>query len=297
MKFFLQSPKWGETTILRQSEYFSGHVSGAQWSPMQQGNYDWLLCEDPDKLPANLKSLGRDQRVFVMAENPKVWRPAQDYLEQFGVVISPFELQVPNGVRFIQTQPSIAWFYGIAFQTNCGLLHKPTRKAMELSEMRSRFPRPKSKLISCIVSGKAGLPGHQWRIAVAQELKATFGSKIDLFGFGHQPIADKAEALDDYIFTVVIENDSSPHYWTEKLADSLIAGCIPIYSGASLVSSYFPFDFPQLQFGCNPKRAVQDIKRIVDAYSPAAESLHKARDLILGHYNILCYLPHLLESM
>ena len=35
------------------------------------------------------------------------------------------------------------------------------------------------------------------------------GSACDIFGFGHNPIADKRDALDPYMFHLCIENESS----------------------------------------------------------------------------------------
>lgn len=94
---------------------------------------------------------------------------------------------------------------------------------------------PKTKLISIIASGKKEAPGHRLR----HEVIAKFGSQIDAFGRGYNPIESKLEGLKDYAYTIVIENEKSEGWFTEKLIDAMQCGCIPIYWGAPDIYSYF----------------------------------------------------------
>ncbi len=55
------------------------------------------------------------------------------------------------------------------------------------------------------------------------------------------PIDSKLTALSQYKFSICYENAKDiPGYITEKILDSLAAGCIPVYWGAPNVSEYFP---------------------------------------------------------
>ena len=119
--------------------------------------------------------------------------------------------------------------------------------------------------------------------------------EIDIYGFGHKPIRDKSEALDKYKFSIVIENDSSPHYWTEKLSDCLIAKTIPIYSGASLASDYLSLQIPSIPFGCDPNKAISIIKDHISKCTISLADLESARNKILDDYNMLEYLPYLVS--
>jgi hypothetical protein len=49
----------------------------------------------------------------------------------------------------------------------------------------------------------------------------------------------KIDFLKDYKFNISFENSSNPGYCTEKIINSMFAGCIPIYWGDPLVSNDF----------------------------------------------------------
>ena len=68
--------------------------------------------------------------------------------------------------------------------------------------------------------------------------------------FGHKPfpsyrgeIKDKGEILRRCKFSYCYENSRDlPNYITEKMLDSLVSGCVPIYWGADNVLEYIPAD-------------------------------------------------------
>ncbi len=54
-------------------------------------------------------------------------------------------------------------------------------------------------------------------------------------------VASKLETLHKYRFSICYENVRDfPGYITEKIFDSFFAGCIPVYWGASNISTYIP---------------------------------------------------------
>ena len=95
--------------------------------------------------------------------------------------------------------------------------------------------RPKTKLVSAISSNKSWLPGHKKRLDFLNNLP----SDVDLFGRGFREIEKKEEGLDDYMFSVAIENDVYPSYFTEKILDCFATGTVPIYFGDRGVSNFF----------------------------------------------------------
>ena len=44
------------------------------------------------------------------------------------------------------------------------------------------------------------------------------------------------------MFSIIVENIRAPYYFTEKLIDCLLTGCIPIYWGAPNIGKYFNLD-------------------------------------------------------
>lgn len=81
----------------------------------------------------------------------------------------------------------------------------------------------KTKNISLICGPKESMPGHKLRHAVAEE----FGDQIDVYHNNY----NKLETLAPYRFSIVIENERTPGFFSEKLIDCLSVGTIPIYWG------------------------------------------------------------------
>lgn len=100
----------------------------------------------------------------------------------------------------------------------------------------------KTKGCSLILSGKKSFPGHVLRHQI--QSVSNLQSGIDFYGWGSPGghIPDKIVALKDYMFHVTIENIKAPHYFTEKLIDCLLTGCVPIYYGAPNIGDYFNID-------------------------------------------------------
>ncbi len=86
---------------------------------------------------------------------------------------------------------------------------------------------PKTKAISIIASDKRETEGHCLR----HEVIAALGNKVDVFGRGYNPIPSKLEALKDYQYSIVIENESTDGFFTEKIIDCFMTGTFPIYWG------------------------------------------------------------------
>lgn len=94
---------------------------------------------------------------------------------------------------------------------------------------------PKSKLVSLISSNKGWTEGHKRRLKWVEKFK----DKVDLYGRGFNEIAKKEDGLADYMFSIVIENDSYPTYFSEKLLDAFITDTIPVYYGAPDIGDHF----------------------------------------------------------
>lgn len=52
------------------------------------------------------------------------------------------------------------------------------------------------------------------------------------------PFADKTPLFES-MFSIIVENDYQPHYFTEKLVDALRSYTVPIYFGATNIGKYF----------------------------------------------------------
>ena len=99
--------------------------------------------------------------------------------------------------------------------------------------------------------------------------------KVDLYG----PISGKAfkgskyELLSRYRFNLCFENSMFPGYYTEKLLQSWVGGCIPLYYS----DPWFHQDF-------NPKAAINRINfATLDDFSEFVRSVYGSRELIDGY--------------
>ena len=96
----------------------------------------------------------------------------------------------------------------------------------------------KSKNVSHIFSSKRDLEGHRFRHEIAQKLDG-----FDCFGRGTaNPLEYKSDALNDYRFSIIVENNRAPNYFTEKILDCFACRTIPIYWGAPNVNEFFDMD-------------------------------------------------------
>lgn len=93
----------------------------------------------------------------------------------------------------------------------------------------------KSKLVSIIASNKTQTNGHRLRHSIINQSIIP----MDTFGHGYKPIDNKIVALKDYMFSLIIENDESSNWFTEKIIDCLTTGTVPVYWGCDNISDYF----------------------------------------------------------
>lgn len=115
----------------------------------------------------------------------------------------------------------------------------------------------KTKEVSCITSTKAFLPGHRTRLELVEQIQ----HRVDLYGRGIKEIPSKLEALKEYRYSVVIENDTSENYYTEKLTDCLLTGTIPIYYGCPNIGEFFDIA------GILTFNTVEELNQILDRVS------------------------------
>jgi glycosyl transferase family 10 (putative fucosyltransferase) len=89
--------------------------------------------------------------------------------------------------------------------------------------------------VSHIYSGKKFMQGHQLRHEIARDFPG-----IHHYGHGSKkPLANKADGLLGYGFSIVVENDRAYNYFTEKLIDCFACGTIPIYWGCPNIGKFF----------------------------------------------------------
>jgi len=145
--------------------------------------------------------------------------------------------------QFYSNAPRVLDRYNKIFTSNESLLRLDSRFVgpIPLGMIWIKEPKihVKTKRISMISSNKAMVPGHLYRLYWAEKLK----NQVDMFGRGFNEIDSKEEGLNEYMFSVAIENCgfgmTSKNYFTEKILDCFATGTIPVYFGCSNIPDYF----------------------------------------------------------
>jgi hypothetical protein len=156
----------------------------------------------------------------------------------------------------------------------------------------------KEKLLSVVCSDQTWLPGHKLRFAFVNKLIGHFKDKIDVFGRGFNPIDDKFDALAPYKYSVSIENNCIPGYFTEKLTDCLLTNTMPIYYGCPDLENYFNVKSFEYIDPLDYLGSIKKIEKLIeeDYYSKAASFIELEKIKYLNQYHIFNKLPQIIES-
>lgn len=230
--------------------------------------------------------------ILITGEPPSLKRYDRRFLAQFGLVVTCHEnLEHPN---VMLRQPGLPWHVGRRQRGHVNLgfgLGYDQQKHIGLP--------PKDRMLSVICSTVEVSDGHRRRNRFVEALQARFGDRIDVFGRGRREIEDKWEALGPYKYTVVLENSSYPHYWTEKIADAFLAGAFPFYFGCPNLADYFPAGAFQPIDLEDMDRAMDmaEVRIREDAYTHARAELRRAKELVLDEYNLFALMADLCDGL
>ncbi len=205
---------------------------------MNSREYDWLVVyHDLPKSGALLSqeklACPQEQTILLTAEPSTITALGPAYLRQFGYILTFQEPWAVKHPKVVFHPPGLMWFYGIPFDGG---------QVLSWDQMAAMPPLPKKNMISTVCSERAGKTTlHADRVDFTWKLKK-FLPELDIFGHGVNPMNDKAEALDSYMFHIVVENHIYKHHITEKLPDAFLGYTLPFYHGAPNASDYFPKD-------------------------------------------------------
>lgn len=109
-------------------------------------------------------------------------------------------------------------------------------------EMQEGLYRTKDRDLSILSSDKVMCELHRFRLELArmckeEKLADTFG-RFD----GGAYVESVDETLNRYRFSLIIENDVSDYYFSERLTSCFAAQTIPVYLGARKIGEFFDTD-------------------------------------------------------
>lgn len=270
----------------RQTPGNSGRWGNCQFLfDLDEQEYDWLVVIDDvnRKLNAEPERLRcpPENTILVTTEPATITRYGKAFAAQFGQVLTSQEPDALPHKNRIYSHTGNLWFHGKTYD--------------ELADEALI----KTASISTVCSAKQQKHTiHAQRYAFTQKLKAAL-PELDIFGHGVQYIEHKYEALSPYRFHLAIENHIAPHHWTEKLADPLLAGCVPIYYGCPNATDYFPPNsFIAIDIN-NEDEAIETIKAAITTageYERRLEAVQEARRRVMHEYNLLSMLAERIEQ-
>ena len=213
------------------------------------------------------------------------------YLEQFQLQYGCYET---FNMNYTNTFPFLPWM--INYKSNSSIFSQTGKNVEELRNLKSI---KKNRNISVICSNKKITDNHKMRFEFTRKLKGYFGSDLDWYGVGENPIDSKWEGLKDYKYHIIIENGQKTNLISEKLFDSYIGLSFPIYFGAPNTTEYFSKNsFATIDLN-NFKDSVNTIKDVIqnNTYENNIENIYNSRDLVLGDYNFLNRLSKIIEDI
>lgn len=171
-------------------------------------------------------------------------------LEKYGLLIESRQI-VPDNYKIFEKHRGLEKEFNAIFTYDGELLNKlPNAKFLPGCanvwygrshngfEWDAECYKKKNKAISIVSSDKRMCHLHEVRIKLSKYCKK--GNLADTFGTfdgGSMCLID--DSLRDYRFSIIIENDVSDYFFTEKITNCFASQTIPIYLGAKKINNFF----------------------------------------------------------
>ena len=249
-------------------------------------DWDLVVVYEGVKQPVNFRCK-KGNLIFISGAPPMSRVYPKAFLAQFDTLITQHpKLRHPDNRQY---QPCMNWHLSLSFKEN---------KYLDgYADYISMKPLQKNKNISMITSSKRMMPGHGRRMKFVEALREQLGNNIELFGQGIKFVDCKTEAINDFRFTISVENSQIPNYWTEKFSDPILAYTVPFYCGCTNIGKYFPEDcYIPIDIN-NKEKAIAKIKEILanpqKEYDKRLPALIEARNKILDEYNLFAVIDRM----
>lgn len=247
-------------------------------------DYDYLAVIDNIHYPFKTHC-PRSRRFVFLGEPPSVRKYSKAFIRQFGHIHTCIRNRYTDAT-VINSFPALPWMVGYSQKEGSNLAGLQG-KYMTYNDFLTLPDNPQRKDKACIItSSKTMTEGHRRRVQFVTQVLADQVPYIDIYGNGYNHIDDKMDALYHYKYALIIENCNYPDYWTEKLADCILAGCYPIYCGAPNISKYFNEGITIADI-TNYHETLHLLKTLIDndTYNTSREAMQRNKLKVLNHYN------------
>lgn len=247
----------------------------------------WVVCRPEGLVQPESTHCDPNHVVYISTEPTEdVGKITTDYLNQFShLILCDRKIQHTN----IKYATGLTWWVGLNVRHEKEIHNFSLKYELDYDSLKAMECPEKIGRISVVLSKKSFLEGHKKRLDFLTKLmEQPIGEYIDVFGGGFNPILDKWDVIAPYKYHLVLENDVTPDYWTEKLADAFLGFTYPIYYGCPNINDYFSpeslyvIDIDDVEGTSN--KLLELIK--LDAYANHVVSIEESRNKVLDDYNI-----------
>jgi hypothetical protein len=239
----------------------------------------WIALESIPERESVLMPQGH--AIIVLSEPEYVRSYSQGYLGQYDWILT-WRDDIP-GTNVIHSHCLDGWWV------------KRTYDQLKNDTVR------KTGLLSVVASDKTALEIHRQRFAFVNRLIGHFKDKIDVYGSINGPASychDKYVALAPYKYSIAIEADRFPDYWTEKIADCYLCETMPIYCGCPNITDYFSAEsFVPIDL-LDYKASIRAIEAAIEgnAYEKGRQRILESKHRVLDEYQVYPHLVRILEK-
>ena len=255
------------------------------------GDYQFILggeCKEADYVvilenilkPLQIRCNPGNVLLFT-GEPPSVKSYPHDFLSQFAHIYT-CQQNLSSMSNTTITYPALPWMLSCNFYDDSNTSHNRFNYFDPISH-ENRLNK-----ICLFTSNKKFCKGHCDRIHFALELKKRLPDVVDIFGSGFEQVNNKVDELARYKYSIVIENSSYPYYWSEKLADTLLAETVPLYFGDPLIHQLFSADEVLDIDIFNIDEAVEKVNQLLNSnyYDEHEDFIVSAKEKVLYEYNM-----------
>lgn len=252
----------------------------------------WLIIEDVDDDDTDCR-VPSESVIFLSAETS--WPPGfydtnargRAFLDQFAWIYTCHDIYRANVTADF---PFLPWMVNANHGPSVSSPHE--RNVNQLAAMHEVT---KTRDLSVICSQQSLTATHRMRLRFVEALKEHFGDRLDWYGNGVQPIAEKWDGLAPYKYSIAIENHVAWNVATEKIWDPYLSLTFPVYAGAPNIGEVVPEEsFLAIDVKDFPG-SVEKIESLLadDPYESLLPALRNARDVVTGPMNLYSRLANI----
>ena len=251
--------------------------------------YDWLVVFDemPDEDRGTFRKgceelkCPREHTILCTWEPTSVKNYSKAYTRQFAHYLSNRPPEAEKHPHYHLGRGYYPWFYGRLYDETAGMA--PPEKTLGISAICSAKVMKRTQ--------------HYARFKLLEGLKARVPG-LEWWGHGVRDFDWKYKLLDPYKYHVAVENHIAPYHWSEKLADSILGGCLTFYAGDPDIAETLPEGAIIPIPIDDPVRAAEIINTAManGEYEKRRGAIAEARRLILEKYNLWDQLIEVIEG-